>query len=70
MRTANLLVFLIVLLLNEGCSSTNQQSGDDMWSLASARKSDLRLGVYVTAQTVEQLFTTEGGRREAISVLK
>ena len=41
-----------------------------MWSLASARKSDLRLGVYVTAQTVEQLFTTEGGRREAISVLK
>ena len=70
MRTANLLVFLIVLLLNGGCSSTNQQSGDDMWSLASARKSDLRLGVYVTAQTVEQLFTTEGGRREAISVLK
>ena len=70
MRTANLLIFLIVLLLNGGCSSTNQQSGDDMWSLASARKSDLRLGVYVTAQTVEQLFTTEGGRREAISVLK
>lgn len=70
MKTANLIVFLMALLLTGGCSSNNQQQGDDMWSLAITRKSDLRLGVYITAQTVEQLFTTEEGQREAISVLK
>lgn len=69
MKTAMLPLVLFVLLLNSGCQTTPQLS-EDIWSLATARKSDLRLGVYFTANTVDQCFTTEAGRREAISLLK
>lgn len=70
MKTANLFLILIALLINSGCITKPQQPSDDIWSLAKARKSDLSIGVYVTAQTADQLFTTVEGRREAISLLK
>ncbi len=70
MKTINLLVILTALLFISGCTPNEQAQSDDMWHLACTRKSDLRLAVYVTAQTVEQLLTTEAGMREAISVLK
>jgi hypothetical protein len=70
MKTANLFLVLIALLINTGCITKPQPSSDDIWSLATARKSDLSIGVYITAQTVDQLFTTTEGRREAISLLK
>ena len=68
MKTKGKLLILIALLLNFSCQTT--KSTDDVWSYALKRKSDLQLGVYIIAQTVEQMFTTEIGRREAISVLK
>lgn len=70
MKTANLFLILIALLINSGCITKPQQPSDDIWSLAKARQSDLSIGVYVTAQTADQLFTTVEGRREAISLLK
>ena len=70
MKRSNLLLILFALLLNSGCTPPPQPSSDDIWSLASARKSDLGIGVYIIAQTVNQMFSTEEGRREAISVLK
>ena len=68
MKTFGALLIIIALLLNLSCQTT--KSTDDVWSYAQKRKSDLQLGVYIIAQTVEQMFTTETGRREAISVLK
>ena len=41
----------------------------DMKGLAEERKTDLKLSVYIVAQTIDQLFRTEEGRREAVSVL-
>ncbi len=51
-------------------SAQSSQPADDMFALATARKGDLRLSVYITAQAVEQLLSTEEGRREAISLLR
>jgi len=59
-----LFAFFLVL----GCHQPTKPS-DDIQSFAEAKKSDLRLSVYIIAQTVEQMFTTETGRREALSVL-
>jgi hypothetical protein len=68
MKTTGIILIIIALLLNISCQTA--KSPDDVWSYAQKRKSDLQLGVYIIAQTVEQMFTTETGRREAISVLK
>ncbi len=70
MKMSNLILILIALLIHAGCITPTRQAVDDIWSLASARKSDLGIGVYMIAQTVDQMFKTEEGRREAISVLK
>ncbi|MFA5816176.1 MAG: hypothetical protein WC865_11200 [Bacteroidales bacterium] len=69
MKTLSIALILFALLLIAGCKQTTHPSGD-IWSLAEARKSDLRLSVYVTAQTVEQMFTKEAGRREVLSLLR
>ena len=33
-------------------------------------ESDLQLGAYITAHTVQELFATETGRHEAVSLLR
>ena len=43
---------------------------DDMLALALERKTDLQLGVYITAHAVDQLLSGEAGRREALSLLQ
>jgi hypothetical protein len=42
----------------------------DVWTYATEKKSILRLSVYITAHTVEKMFTTEAGKREVISLLR
>jgi len=69
MKIRTITIILFALVIFQGCKPT-LQSSEDIWSLAEARKSDLRVGVYVTAQTVEQMFSTEAGRRESVSLLK
>jgi hypothetical protein len=43
---------------------------DDFWNLAVEKKQQLRLSTYVTAHTVKQMFGTESGRREVLSLLR
>lgn len=69
MKTLSIALILFALVLIPGCKQS-KQSSSDIWNLAVERKSDLRLSVYVTAQTVEQMFTTETGRREVVSLLR
>ena len=52
------------------CSTPQNTQNDDVWNYALSRKNDLRLGVYVTAQTVQKMFATEEGRRETVSLLR
>ncbi len=67
-NSINLFV-LALLMMFSGCQSPVPQT-DDFWSYATSRKSDLQLGVYITAHTVQEQFSTEAGCREAISVLR
>jgi len=69
MKTLYIALIFFPLLLSGACKQTKQSSGD-VWDLAVARKPDLRISVYATAQTVEQMFTTETGRREVLSLLR
>ena len=69
MKTLTISLILLALVLIPGCKQS-EKSVDDIWNLADARKSDLRLSVYVTAHLVEQMFTTETGRREIVSLLR
>lgn len=59
----------LVLLFSIGCN-TPERTIDDLWSYSQSRKSDLQLSVYVTAHTVQQVFSTEAGRREAVSLMR
>ncbi len=65
------LIILIILSFLFSFQSCQQPAAtvNDMQSLAEILKPDLRLSVYITAHTVNQIFTTEQGRRETVSVL-
>jgi hypothetical protein len=69
MNNSCLIFFLVFILTISGCSPASQNL-DDFWNFSQARKSDLQLSVYITAQTVQQVFSTKAGRREAVSVLR
>lgn len=61
-------VIVYVLIVLSGCQS-GTKSVDDVWNLALSRKNDLKLSTYVTAHTVQQMFSTAEGRRETLSLL-
>lgn len=64
--------FAVLLFLVSIAAGTAAQSHrpDELFAYAKTRQNDLRLSVYVTAQAIDQLLTTEEGRREATSVLR
>ena len=62
-------ILISILFLFQQCGNITTQS-DDNYNLALKFKDDLRLSAYVTAHTVEQLFSTPEGRREAVSLMK
>lgn len=68
MRKFKLQHILFILFFVIGCKTPDPHA-DDFKSYAQSRKGDLQLGVYVTAQAVQQFFSTEAGSREAISIL-
>ena len=49
---------------------THPKKEGDQFTLAQSRKADLQLSVYITAFAVDELLTTEAGRREAILLLR
>jgi len=68
MKEIKLQYLFAIILMVSGCGSSDKKA-DDFGSFAQSRKADLQLSVYVTAHTVQQVFTTEAGKREALSVL-
>ena len=61
-------IFIIFLLLIISCKGP-VKAPDDFRKLANEKKESLRLSTYITAHTVEQMFKTEAGRREVLSLL-
>ena len=68
MRSIIFIFIMLVSLVITGCSETNKGPAD-FRSLAIEKKQNLQLSTYVTAHTVEQMFTTEAGKREVLSLL-
>ncbi len=68
MKTLIIIIILYFLFSFQSCQQP-AATVNDMQSLAEILKPDLRLSVYITAHTVNQIFTTEQGRRETVSVL-
>ncbi|NIA28934.1 MAG: hypothetical protein GWP06_03360 [Actinobacteria bacterium] len=67
-RFSILFVSAFVLILSS-CQQKNQKI-DDVFSFAKTHQNDLQLSVYITAQAVNSLLSSEAGRRESISLLR
>lgn len=66
MKTPAITFIILVQIFITGCT---QKAPDDFWKLATEKKESLQLSTYVTAHTVEQMFNTEAGKREVLSLL-
>lgn len=64
-----LIAIILLPLFPIQCCNRPKQSSDDIRDLAVERKQDLRLSIYITAQTVEQMFTKETGLEKVVSLL-
>ena len=69
MKTLIIPLIFLVCLFPVGCRQP-EQTQNDFWRFANENKEHLRLSTYVTAHTVKQMFTSESGRREALSLLR
>ncbi len=69
MNRSTLTVIGICILLLGGCTSSSQKS-EDVYQFALSRKADIQFSTYITAHTIRDEFSTEAGRREALSVLR
>ena len=67
-RFSILFVCAFVLILSS-CQQ-NSQKINDVFCFAKTRQNDLQFGVYITAQAVNSLLSSEAGRREAVSLLR
>lgn len=65
----NLLYALSFLFLISSCDKPKALV-DDIYSLAKSNQDDLRISVYATAHSVNKHFSTEAGRREAVSLMR
>ncbi len=66
----HLILFSILSVVALVSCKKPEKAPDDFWKLANDKKSSLRLSTYVTAHTVEQMFRTEAGKREVLSLLR
>jgi len=69
MKTLIITLFFFVCFFSSGCKQPAQHQSD-FWNLANEEKEHLRLSTYITAHTVKQMFTSESGRREVLSLLR
>ena len=65
-----LMIYPVLMLIAVVACISPVTKTSDFFDYASSRKSDLQLGVYITAHTVQEQFSTEAGCREVISVLR
>lgn len=68
----NGVIISVLILISIMLSSCMKESNeiDDMFTYAKSRSNDLQLGIYITAQAVNDLLDSEAGRREAISIFR
>jgi hypothetical protein len=66
----NLILFFILSVVALGSCKGPEKAPDDFRKLANDKKQSLRLSTYVTAHTVEQMFRTDEGKREVLSLLR
>ncbi len=62
------LVLILSIAIIISCSTTPQVN--DQFTYAKSRQHDLRLSSYITAHTVNNILSTEEGRREAVSLFR
>ena len=63
------LLFSVAILFITSCNEPEKQV-DDLHTFAKSQQDDFRVSVYATAHTVNTHFSTEAGRREAVSILR
>lgn len=64
----SLQIIIFIFLIFTECKTVHKQ--DDVWNYALSRKNDLKLSTYITAHTVQKMFSDINGRRETLSLLK
>src|SRR5512133_1069194 len=69
MKRHFILFFILSVIGLVSCKGP-EKAPDDFWKLANDKKQSLRLSTYITAHTVDQMFRTEEGRREVLSLLR
>ena len=69
MKKSAVVLLILTMFLIQGCKQSTPVQ-EDFWNLAVRKEQHLRLSTYVTAHTVMQMFTTESGRREVLSLLR
>lgn len=64
------ILFLSIIIL--ALSSCNEpiKPVDDLYTFAKSQQEDFKVSVYVTAHSVNNHFSTEAGRREAVSLMR
>uniref|UniRef100_UPI0032165740 hypothetical protein n=1 Tax=uncultured Draconibacterium sp. TaxID=1573823 RepID=UPI0032165740 len=70
MKIVRTIAFLIIAIVSFQSCTSERNVNSDVWNYALSRKHDLALSVYVTAHTVNKMFSTEEGKREVISLLR
>ena len=70
LRTTKFYIFsFFILMIHLSCANV-QKNIDDLFTYANSRSSDLQLGIYITAHSINDYLATEAGRREAISIFR
>ena len=65
----NILFTSLIILVLSSCDEPKKPV-DDLYSLATSQKEEFKLSVYATAHSVNNHFSTEAGRREAVSLMR
>jgi len=68
--TRVVLIFATIISVSFSGCHTPVPPVNDNYNYAKAHEDDLRLSVYMTAHTAEQLLSTQDGRREAVSLMR
>jgi len=69
MKSIALVALMTGLIISSVCAQTRDLD-QDLYAYAQTRKTDLQLSVYATAQIIQEVFDSEAGKREVLSVLK
>lgn len=70
MKKKQSILFIMLIVISSLSCTNEEQKVDDLFTYAKTRTDDLKLGIYITAQAVDNLLSTDAGKREAISLFR